>query len=195
MFEKYDRGASKDGYKIVTGDAAWRPYESEIKQQSTVWVFEDKPNPTKVVCGKITSKQMLARSYGKIVYVATAPASWDAQFWVEHYNLFALSLRRNSKNEQEKTNHCWPWQCELSHIGSNQRLFDRPKSRMDGSSTVQPWLDTQWLLFIPAHQEKMRGQRFSSPEDAVESFKNHVLEVSQSECKKCCDKWFERMHV
>ena len=80
MFEKYDRGASKDGYKIVTGDAAWRPYESETKQQSTVWVFEDKPNPTKVVCGKITSKQMVARSYGKIVYVATAPASWDAQF-------------------------------------------------------------------------------------------------------------------
>ena len=32
-----------------------------------------------------------------------------------------------------------------------------------------------------------------SPEDAVEAFKNYVLEVSQSEWKKYFDKWFERM--
>ena len=37
--------------------------------------------------------------------------------------------------------------------------------------------------FSPAHQEKMRVQRFLSSEDAVEVFKNHVLEVSQSEWK------------
>ena len=29
----------------------------------------------------------------------------------------------------------------------------------------------------------MRGQRFSSPEDTVEVFKNYVLEMSQSEWK------------
>ena len=53
MLKKYNGGASKDVYKIVTGD------ESRIfacgpatKQQSTVWVFEPKPNLTKVVCGK-----------------------------------------------------------------------------------------------------------------------------------------------
>ena len=33
-------------------------------------------------------------------------------------------LWTNSKNEQEKTNHYSQWQCEFSHIGSNQRFFE-----------------------------------------------------------------------
>ena len=37
MLGKYDRGASKDVYKIVTGDESWiYEYEPETKQQSTV---------------------------------------------------------------------------------------------------------------------------------------------------------------
>ncbi|EFN87503.1 hypothetical protein EAI_05529, partial [Harpegnathos saltator] len=41
-------------YDIVTGDESWiytsvYAYEPESKQQSTVWVFQDEPNPTKVV--------------------------------------------------------------------------------------------------------------------------------------------------
>ena len=49
MLQKYDRGASKHVYDIVTGDESWiYAYEPESKQQSTVWVFQDEPNPTKV---------------------------------------------------------------------------------------------------------------------------------------------------
>ena len=40
-----------------------------------------------------------------------------------------------------------------SQCGSNQRIIDWQKRRNDGSSAVQPWLSTQWLFFIPAHQE------------------------------------------
>jgi len=46
---------------------------------------------------------------------------------------------------------------------------------------------------FPNVKNKLRGQRFSSAEEAVDAFKNHVLEVSQAEWKKCFDKWFERM--
>ena len=49
MLQKYDRGASKRVYDIVIGDESWiYAYEPESKQQSTVWVFPDEPNPTKV---------------------------------------------------------------------------------------------------------------------------------------------------
>ena len=42
MLNKYDDGASKDVYKIVTGDKSWiYAYEPETKQQSTMWEFED----------------------------------------------------------------------------------------------------------------------------------------------------------
>ena len=30
-------------------------------------------------------------------------------------------------------------------------------------------------------------------EEAVEAFKNHVLDMSQEEWKNCYDQWFERM--
>ena len=40
MLQKYDHGASKHVYDIVTGDESWiYSYEPESKQQSTVWVF------------------------------------------------------------------------------------------------------------------------------------------------------------
>ena len=46
---------------FVTGD------ESRI----CGWVFDHEPNPTKVVCGKITPKQMVAYFFGKTDHVAT----------------------------------------------------------------------------------------------------------------------------
>ena len=61
MLQKYDHGASKHVYDIVTGDEFWiYAYERESKQQSTVWVFQDEPNPKKVAGARSTSKQMIA---------------------------------------------------------------------------------------------------------------------------------------
>ena len=61
MLQKYDRAASKHVYEIVTGDESWiYAYETESKQQSTVWIFQDEPNPTKVASARSTSKQMIA---------------------------------------------------------------------------------------------------------------------------------------
>ena len=39
----------------------------------------------------------------------------------------------------------------------------------------------------------MRGQRFSAPEEAVDAFRMHVLEILQSKWQKCFDTWFKRM--
>ena len=56
MLEKYDRGASNNVYKIVTGDESGiYAYEPETKQQSIVWSFEGKPNPMKVIRGRSNS--------------------------------------------------------------------------------------------------------------------------------------------
>ena len=72
MLEKYDGGASKDVYKIVTGDESRIcAYEPDTKQQSPGCVFELVPKPTKVVCGKITSKQIVACFFCKTGNVAT----------------------------------------------------------------------------------------------------------------------------
>ena len=61
VLAKYDRGALKDVYKIVTADVSWIcAYELETKQQSTMWVFKPQPNLTKIVCGRSTSKEVIA---------------------------------------------------------------------------------------------------------------------------------------
>ena len=60
MLQKYDCGASKQVYDIVTDDESWiYAYDPESKQQSIVWVFQDKSNPTKVANARSTSKQMI----------------------------------------------------------------------------------------------------------------------------------------
>ena len=103
MLEKYDGGASKDVYKIVTGDESRiYAYEPETKQQSAVWIFEDEPNPTKIVRGKSTSKQIFACFFGK------------TDRWLFQLSIVGRSIRRGTpqfvclkssekfENEQEK---------------------------------------------------------------------------------------------
>lgn len=48
-------------------------YEPESKQQSTVWVFQGEPNPSRVVNARSTSKQIVANFFGKTGHVATVP--------------------------------------------------------------------------------------------------------------------------
>ena len=45
----------------------------------------------------------------------------------------------------------------------------------------------------PFVKNKMRGQRFSTPEETVDAFRMHVLEIPQSEWQKCFGNWFKRM--
>ena len=49
-----------------------------------------------------------------------------------------------------------------------------------------------FIIFLYV-KNKMRGQRFSTPEEAVDEFRMHVLEIPQSEWLKCIDNLFKRM--
>ncbi|CAH1988625.1 unnamed protein product [Acanthoscelides obtectus] len=44
-------------------------------------------------------------------------------------------------------------------------------------------------------KNRLRGQRFQSPEEAVDSFKNAVLDLPENEWNKCLENWFERMQI
>ena len=74
-------------------------------------------------------------------------------------------LRRNSKNEQKKMNHCSPWQCELSHIGAfltgqNVDFMGHPPYSLD--------LVQNDLYLLPHIKAEMRGQRFSQTQFFVQ---------------------------
>ncbi|GBP42888.1 Histone-lysine N-methyltransferase SETMAR [Eumeta japonica] len=62
-----------------------------------------------------------------------------------------------------------------------------------GHPPYRPDLVPNDFYLFPSVKNKVRGQRFSSREGAVDAFKMHVLEIPQSEWKKCFKNWFQRM--
>ena len=84
-----------------------------------------------------------------------------------------VCLKSSNKFEKRTRND------ESLLIMAMQVLSHRLKSAL--SAPYSPdWTPNDFFLF-PQIRGKVRGQRFSSPEDAVEAFKSHVLKVSQSE--------------
>ena len=97
MLQKSNRCASKYVYDFVAGDKSWiYLYERESKQQSTVWVFQDEPNPTKFACTRSTSKQMIACFFffffGKTGNVAIVPLEQRRIVNSEWYTIIYLPV-------------------------------------------------------------------------------------------------------
>ncbi|CAH1965746.1 unnamed protein product [Acanthoscelides obtectus] len=65
----------------------------------------------------------------------------------------------------------------------NLELFDHP-----------PYSPNDFFTF-PKIKNRLRGQRFQSPEEAADAFKNAVLDLPANEWNKCFENWFERMQM
>ncbi|GBP47820.1 hypothetical protein EVAR_79669_1 [Eumeta japonica] len=88
IFALQHRSRHQRGLSILAGDESWiEAYETESKQQSMVWVFQDEPNPTKVNrrrnhveanCCLFFAKQ---ERYAEIVIRNPEPP-WKIQFYV-----------------------------------------------------------------------------------------------------------------
>ena len=123
--------------KIVTGDVSWiYAYEPETKQQSTVRVFEDEPNPTKVVREGSTSKQIIACFFFlfRLSIVGRSILSGTSQFvclkssqkfekqTTEDKLLFAVTMR--ALTHRHKPAPFWPAKtsnvlnCSVRYVGS-----------------------------------------------------------------------------
>lgn len=196
MLKKYNRGASKAVYNIYTGDESWiYAYEPETKQQSTVWVFQDEPNPTKVIRARSTSKQMIACFFGITGHVATVPLEQRRTVNSEWYTTICLpevlgEIRKKKRQRRIILHH----DNASSHTSAETTTYLTGQNvELMGHPPYSPDLAPNDFFLFPHIKNKLRGQRFSAPEEAVDAFKNHVLEVPQSEWKKCYENWFERM--
>ncbi|CAH2010451.1 unnamed protein product [Acanthoscelides obtectus] len=65
----------------------------------------------------------------------------------------------------------------------NVELLDHP-----------PYSPNDFFTF-PKIKNRLGGQRFQSPEEAVDAFKNAVLDLPANEWNKCFENWFERMKM
>ncbi|CAH1995479.1 unnamed protein product [Acanthoscelides obtectus] len=51
------------------------------------------------------------------------------------------------------------------------------------------------FVTFPKIKNRLRGQRFQSPEEAVDAFKNAVLDLPANEWNKCFENWFKGMQM
>ncbi|CAH1985127.1 unnamed protein product [Acanthoscelides obtectus] len=69
----------------------------------------------------------------------------------------------------------------------NVELLDHPPYGPDISPSD--------FITFPKIKNRLRGQRFQSPEEAVDAFKDAVLDLPANEKNKCFQNWFERMQM
>lgn len=196
ILKKFNRGASKDVYKIVTGDESWiYAYEPETKQQSTVWVFQNEQNPTKVIRARSTSKQMIACFFGITGHVATVPLEERRTVNSEWYTTICLpkvfSEIRKTNTRRRIILHHDNASSHTSHQTSD--FLSTQHIELMGHPPYSPDLAPNDFFLFPSVKNKLRGQRFSTPEEAVDAFKTHVSEIPQTEWKNCYENWFKRM--
>ncbi|GBP75084.1 Mariner Mos1 transposase [Eumeta japonica] len=69
------------------------------------------------------------------------------------------------------------------------RFLEGQKIELTARPLYSPDLAPNDFCLFPSVKNKLRDQRFSSREEAVDAFKTYVLEISQSEWKKCIKVW------
>lgn len=99
----------KFGPHIFIGDETWiYSYEPESKQQSTVWVFQSKPKPTKVFRSRSAAKQMITCFFGyteHVVTVALEDRTVNADWYTICLPEVVNELRKTNRNHRIILHH------------------------------------------------------------------------------------------
>lgn len=194
--KRFNGGASKLVYDIVSGDESWiYSYEPESKTQSTVWSFINELKPTKVTRSRSVSKKMVASFVAKSGHVATICLDDRKTVNADWYTTVCLpeviaERRKNNPKRRIILHH----DNASSHTArrtieflaeENIEILDHPP--------YSPDLSPNDFFTFPKIKEKLRGQRFQSPEEAVEAYKTLILTTPTLEWNNCFNNWFERM--
>ncbi|CAH1978033.1 unnamed protein product [Acanthoscelides obtectus] len=170
---------------IVSGDESWiYCYEPENKRQSAVWVFQGEEKPTKVIRSRSG-------------HIATIPLNEQRTVTADWYTTIYLPKvitelrkinpeRRIILHQDNASTHTAQKQRQYL-TEENVELLDRPP--------YGPDLSPNDFFTFPKIKNRLRGQRFESPEEAVDAFKNAVLDLPANEWNKCFKNWFERMQM
>ncbi|CAH2002971.1 unnamed protein product [Acanthoscelides obtectus] len=83
-----------------------------------------------------------------------------------------------------------------SHTAQNTRQYLTEENvELLDHSPYCPDLSPNDLFTLPKIKNRLRGQRFQSPEEAVDAFKNAVLDLPANGWNRCFGNWFERMQM
>ncbi|CAH1970250.1 unnamed protein product [Acanthoscelides obtectus] len=165
--DRFNSGNSKNVYSIVSGEI------------STVWVFQGEENPTKVIRSRSVSKKM----------ERTVTADWYTIICLPKVitELRKINLERRIILHQDNASSHTAQKTSQYLTDENVELLDHPP--------YSPNLSPNDFFTFPKIINRLRGQRFQSPEEAVDAFKNAVLDLPANEWNKCFENWLERMQM
>lgn len=196
MFRKFNSGNSKVVFNIVTGDETWiYSYEPETKRQSAVWVFEDELRPTKVVRSRSVSKKMIACFFARTGHVATVALEDRATVNADWNKTICLpevidTMRKRNRKRRIILHH----DNASAHTAAQTVGYLKEKNvELMAHPPYSPNLSPCDFFLFPMVKKKMHGQRFSTPKEAVQAFRQHILDIPSSERQKCFQNWFERI--
>ncbi|CAH2019332.1 unnamed protein product [Acanthoscelides obtectus] len=170
----------KNVYSIVSGDESWiYCYEPENKRHLAVSVLQGEEKPTKVIHSRSVLKKMVATFVSKAGHIAIIRLNEQRTITADWYPIICLP---KVITEIRKINP------EGSII-----LHQDNASSHTAQKTRHPDLSPNDLFTFPKIRNRQRGQRFQSPEEAVDAFKNAVLDLPASEWNKYFKNWFESM--
>ncbi|CAH1977550.1 unnamed protein product [Acanthoscelides obtectus] len=187
--DRFNSGNSKNVYSIVSGDESWiYCYEPENKRPSA---------PTKIIRSRSVSKKMVATFVSKAGHIATIPLNEQRTVTADWYTTICLpkvitELRKISPErriilQQDNTSSHTAQKTRQYLTEENMELLDHPP--------YSPDLSPNDFFSFPKIKYRLRGQRFQSPEGAVDAFKNAVLDLPANEWNMCFENWFERIQI
>ncbi|CAH2012489.1 unnamed protein product [Acanthoscelides obtectus] len=186
--DRFNSGNSKNVYSIVSVDESWTySYEPENKRQSAVWVFQGEEKPTKVIRSRSVSKKKVATFASKAGHIATIPLNEPITITAEWYTTICLPKvitelrninpkRRNILHQDNASPHT-AQKTRQYLTEENVELLDHPP--------YSPDLSPNDSFTFTKIENRQRGQRFQSPGEAVDAFKNAILHLPANEWNKC----------
>ncbi|CAH1960268.1 unnamed protein product [Acanthoscelides obtectus] len=164
---------------------------------SAVWVFQGEEKSTKVIRSRSVSKKMVATFVSKAGHIATIPLNKQRTVTADWYTTICLAkviteLRkinpeRRSIFHQDNASSHTAHKTRQHLTEENVELSDHPP--------YSPDLSPSEFFTFPKIKNRVLGQRFQSPEEAVDAFKNAVLDLPANEWNKYFENWFERMQI
>ena len=131
---------------------------------------------------------MIACLFGKTGHVAIVPVEQRRTVNSERYTTICLPVvfQERKENQPPKTDPLYHDNAS-SHTSAQTTVFLSTKN-IDLMSHPPYSPDLAPKMHVKKH--KMRGQRFSTPQETVDAFRMHVMEIPKSEW---FDNWFKRM--
>ena len=199
MLVRFDGGNSRRVSDIVTGDETWiYQFDPETKRQSAVWIFPDDDLPTKVKRPRSVGKKMVATFFSKSGHVATIPLEEQRTVTANWYT--TVCLPKVFEKLRERRPRTGLRGILLHHDNASAhtanatiQFLESTEVKLMTHPPYSPDLAPCDYFLFPSVKNRMRGKRFSSPEEAVVVYESELMGLEENVWQECFQKWFERM--